>query len=116
MEDYRVQLDVYHGPLDLLLYLIKRDEVDLHDIPVAHITEHDLTYVKTLNQLDINLVGEFLVMAATLLEIKSALLAHEQGLADAPEGGDVEGADALGTATTGEGIDSRFELVQQLLA
>ncbi len=115
MEDYRVQLDVYHGPLDLLLYLIKRDEVDLHDIPIAHITEQYLTYVKTLKQLDINLVGEFLVLAATLMEIKSAMLAHEQGLADAPEG-DAEGADALGTATTGDGGDPRYELVRQLLA
>jgi len=74
MQDYRVELDVYHGPLDLLLYLIKRDEVDIHNIPIARITEQYLDYVRTLEQIDINLAGEFLVMAATLMEIKSAMI------------------------------------------
>jgi segregation and condensation protein A len=112
MEDYKVQLDVYHGPLDLLLYLIKRDEIDIHDIPIARVTEQYLQYVATLKQLDINLAGEFLVVAATLMEVKSALMAHEQGLADAPEGETVEAALTDGAP----GADPRFELVQQLLA
>src|SRR2546428_12238115 len=78
--EYRVELDVYNGPMDLLLYLIKRDELDIYDIPIARITDSYLAYVKMLRDLrdrgglDINLAGEFLVMAATLMEIKSATL------------------------------------------
>src|SRR5215213_705535 len=78
--DYRVELDIYNGPLDLLLYLIKRDELDIYDIPIARITNSYMGYVANLRQftgeegLDINLAGEFLVMAATLMEIKSAML------------------------------------------
>src|SRR5207237_9091813 len=78
--DYRVELEVYNGPLDLLLYLIKRDELDIYDIPIARITDSYVGYVKMLrglgeaDGLDINLAGEFLVMAATLMEIKSATL------------------------------------------
>src|ERR1700742_1096869 len=77
--DYRVELDVYNGPLDLLLYLIKRDELDIYDIPIAKITDSYMRYVAVLkeatqNGLDINIAGDFLVMAATLMEIKSALL------------------------------------------
>lgn len=112
MQDYRVDLDVYHGPLDLLLYLIRRDEVDIHDIPVHRITEQYLQYVRTLKTLDINLAGEFLVMAATLMEIKSAMMAPR------PETeGDAEGADAAALAAGGDDPgDPRYELVQQLLA
>ena len=71
---------MYNGPLDLLLYLIKRDELDIYDIPIARITDSYVGYVKMLrglgeaDGLDINLAGEFLVMAATLMEIKSATL------------------------------------------
>ncbi|NQU75649.1 MAG: segregation/condensation protein A, partial [Planctomycetes bacterium] len=71
MEPYRVNLDVYNGPLDLLLYLIRRDEVDIYDIPIARVTEQYCQYVDLLKGLDPNLAGEFLVMAATLIEIKS---------------------------------------------
>jgi len=106
MQDYRVSLDVYHGPLDLLLYLIKRDEIDIHDIPVHHITEQYVAYVRTLQALDINVAGEFLVMAATLMEIKSALMLPRE------EGEDVEDALDAGDDPT----DPRYELVQQLLA
>lgn len=105
MEDYRVQLDNYHGPLDLLLYLIKRDEIDIHDIPVAHITEQYLAHIEHIKRLDINLAGEFLVMAATLMEIKSALLVPHEA---------EEGDEALPAAE--DPTDPRYELIQQLLA
>ena len=78
--EYRVELDVYNGPLDLLLYLIKRDELDIYDIPITRILDTYMTYVEMLkrmrqeNGLDINVAGDFLVMAATLMEIKSAML------------------------------------------
>ena len=74
MDDYRVQLDVFTGPLDLLLYLIKRDELDIQDIPIARITDQYLEYVRMLEQLDPNAAGDFLVMASTLIEIKSRVL------------------------------------------
>ena len=101
MEEYRVNLETYNGPLDLLLYLIRREEVDIYDIPIARITEQYVSYVEVLKQVDPNLAGEFLVMAATLLEIKTRML-----LPTPPpeEGGPDEG---LG--------DPRSELVRQLL-
>ena len=74
MADYRVNLDIFAGPFDLLLYLVRRDEVDIYDIPVARITEEYLKYLEMLKHLDIDLAGDFLVMAATLMEIKSAML------------------------------------------
>lgn len=73
-EDYRVQLDVFSGPLDLLLYLIRRDEVDIEDVRVAPIAEQYLEYVHMLEQLDPNTAGEFLALAATLIELKSRAL------------------------------------------
>src|SRR6187399_2647435 len=77
--EYRVELEVYNGPLDLLLYLIKKDELDIYDIPIARITDTYMQYVSMLKEmagegLDINVAGDFLVMAATLMEIKSATL------------------------------------------
>ncbi len=72
--EYRVQLDVFTGPLDLLLFLIRRDEVDIYDIPIARVTAQYVDYVRTLQQLDPNAAGEFLVLASTLLEIKSRAL------------------------------------------
>ncbi|MCY2930324.1 MAG: segregation/condensation protein A [Planctomycetota bacterium] len=101
MEEYRVNLDKYNGPLDLLLYLIRREELDIYDIPIARITEQYVSYVDVLKQVDPNLAGEFLVMAASLLEIKTRML-----LPSPPpeEGGPDEG---LG--------DPRSELVRQLL-
>ncbi len=110
MEEYRVELDVYHGPLDLLLYLIRRDEIDIHNIPIHHITEQYLRYCQTLQSLDINLAGEFLVMAATLMEIKSAMMARAYAGAE-------QAADpAAGPEAVTDPTDPRFELVQQLLA
>ncbi len=98
-EDYRVHLDIYNGPLDLLLYLIRKDEVDIYDIPIAGITDQYISYVNVLHQMDPNLAGEFLVMAAMLMEIKSRMLLP----VTAEETED------------GEPIDPRSELVRQLL-
>ena len=74
MADYRVNLDIFAGPLDLLLYLVRKEEVDIYDIPIAKITDQYLRYIEMLKSLDIDLAGDFLVMAATLMEIKSAML------------------------------------------
>ncbi len=101
MEPYRVNLDVYNGPLDLLLYLIRRDEVDIYDIPIAAITDQYCQYVDFLQEINPNLAGDFLVMAATLLEIKSRTL-----LPTAPPDEDGDG--------TGP-VDPRADLVRQLL-
>lgn len=109
--DYRVELDVYNGPLDLLLYLIKRDELDIYDIPIARITDSYMQYLTMLRDLkdgeglDINVAGEFLVMAATLMEIKSAMLLPRQPATDAS--GEPSAAAEL--------TDPRYELVQKLL-
>src|SRR3989339_150913 len=74
MSEYRVNLDVFAGPLDLLLYLVRKDEVDIYDISISRITSQYLHYVEMLQQLDIDLAGDFLVMAATLMQLKSAML------------------------------------------
>ena len=108
--EYRVELDVYNGPLDLLMYLIKRDELDIYDIPIARITDTYMGYVRMLKELskegglDINVAGDFLVMAATLMEIKSAMLLPK------PPASQGDGA-----STTSELTDPRYELVQKLL-
>jgi segregation and condensation protein A len=95
---YTVELDAFHGPLDLLLYLVKRNEVDVLDIPIAKLADQFLAYVQAMRELDIEFAGEFLVMTATLMEIKSrSLLPADAQVAedDAP--------------------DPRRELVRQLL-
>ena len=74
MADYRVNLDIFAGPLDLLLYLVRKEEVDIYDISIAKITDQYIRYIEMLKSLDIDLAGDFLVMAATLMEIKSAML------------------------------------------
>ncbi len=97
--DYRVALDVYHGPLDLLLFLIKREEIDIYDIPILRITEQYLQYVQLLEKVDPEVVGEFLVLAATLMEIKSRMLLPRPPVLEDDE----------------ELDDPRLELVRQLL-
>src|SRR5262245_57929502 len=72
--EYRVQLDVFSGPLDLLLYLVRRDEVDVQDISLVRVTDHYLEYMHLLEQLGPNAAGDFLVMASTLIELKSRAL------------------------------------------
>lgn len=71
---YKVKLDVFEGPLDLLLYLIKKEEADIFDIPIAKMTEQYLQYIEYMKLLDLNIAGEFIVMAATLMHIKSRML------------------------------------------
>lgn len=69
-----VKLEIYEGPLDLLLQLIKSSEIDIYNIPIAQITEQYISYIKSMEELDLEIASEFLVMAATLLEIKSKML------------------------------------------
>lgn len=71
---YQVQLEVFEGPLDLLLHLIERSELDIYDIPIAVITEQFLSYLHTMELLNLETAGEFLVMAATLMQIKAKML------------------------------------------
>ncbi len=73
-EKYRVQLPVFEGPLDLLLHLIKQNELNIYDIPIALITNQYLEYLDLMKSLNLNIAGEFLVMAATLIHIKSKML------------------------------------------
>ena len=72
--DYQVDLDTFRGPLDLLLYLVKRHEVDICDIPIAKVAEQFLEYLRVIELIDVERAGDFLVMAATLMEIKSKML------------------------------------------
>jgi len=95
---YRVKLELFEGPLDLLLHLIKKNEVDITDIPIAAITEQYLAYLDVLQAMNLDIAGEFLVMAATLMNIKSRCLLPEAEI----EAGDEE-----------EG-DPRAELVERL--
>src|SRR5687768_14522084 len=71
---YRVKLDRFEGPLDLLLYLIRKNEVNIYDIPIADVTEQYLSYITLMEELNLDVAGEFLVMAATLIHIKSKML------------------------------------------
>jgi len=97
--DYAIKLDIFEGPLDLLLYLIKKNEIDIYNIPVALITEQYLQYLNIIKSLNLDLAGEYLVMAATLIHIKSKML-----LPVPEEPTDEESED-----------DPRQELVKQLL-
>lgn len=92
-----VKLEVFEGPLDLLLYLIDKNKVDIYDIPIVEITAQYLEYIRAMEQEDMNIVSEFLVMAATLLDIKCRMLLPKEVNED------------------GEEEDPRAELVQQLL-
>jgi segregation and condensation protein A len=97
-DQYKVKLDAFEGPLDLLLFLIRKEEVSIYDIPIARITEQYLDYLRVMQELDIGVAGEFLVMAATLIQIKSQMLLPRDPIA---EGEEAE--------------DPRAELVYQLL-
>jgi len=80
---YRVRLNDFEGPLDLLLFFIKRDQLDIYDIPIARITQEFLDYVRYIEMLDLEVAGDFIVMAATLMQIKvRTLLPHEEGIED----------------------------------
>ena len=85
-DDYKVMLeDVFEGPMDLLIHLIKKNEVDIYDIPVALITEQYLAYIEWMKLLNIDNVGDFLVMAATLAHIKSRMLLPDHGIEEEEE-------------------------------
>ena len=71
---YKLKLDVFEGPLDLLLFLIKKNDIDISDIPITKITEQYMEYIEMMKLLDLDIVGDFLVMAATLMQIKSRML------------------------------------------
>jgi segregation and condensation protein A len=77
--DFHVQLEVFRGPLDLLLFLVRKHEVDVCDLPIALITEQYLAHLDVLQQLDVNDVGDFLELASTLIEIKSQLVLPRGG-------------------------------------
>lgn len=106
MEEYRVRLDQFSGPLDLLLHLIRRAEVDISEISVAQITDQYLEHVGQAESIDVDLAGEFLVTAATLIEVKSRLLAPEESR---PES-------RFGQLQRREPEDPAGDLVRQLLA
>ena len=96
----RIQLPLFEGPLDLLLYLIRRDRIDIHDIPIAPITRRYMEYLELMKELNLDVAGEFMVMAATLIHIKSKMLVPVSPTeAESDE----------------EGVDPREELVQRLL-
>ena len=73
-ESYTVQLEVFEGPLDLLLHLIRQQEIDIYQIPIAQITDQYLQYLEKMKDLSITIAGDFLVMASTLIHIKSGML------------------------------------------
>jgi segregation and condensation protein A len=96
---YKIKLEVFEGPLDLLLYLVKKDHLNIYDIPIANVTEQYLAYLDLMQLLDLNIAGEFLVMAATLMQIKSKMLLPPDPSSNPQE----------------EQDDPRQELVQRLL-
>ena len=103
-QDYKVRLDSFEGPLDLLLFLVRRSEVDLHDIPIGKITDQYLSLLSHAEKVDVELAGEFLVMAATLVEIKSRTIAPPEAQEE-HDGAEVEGSME----------DPRADLIRQLL-
>lgn len=96
--NYKIRLDMFEGPLDLLLYLVKKDHLNIYDIPIAKVTQQYLEYINLMQLLDLNIVGEFLVLAATLMQIKSKMLLPAEEL-----------------AVLEEENDPRAELVKRLL-
>ena len=96
---YQIKLEIFEGPMDLLLHLIKKHELDIYSIPVALITQQYLEYLDLMKSLDMEIAGDFLVMASTLTHIKSKMLLPPP---ENPEGED-------------EGADPRAELIRHLL-
>jgi segregation and condensation protein A len=101
--DYRIKLPVFEGPLDLLLFLIRKNEIDIYDIPIESVTRQYLSVLRSFQQLDLEVAGEFFVMAATLMEIKSRMLLPKGQHAVDPN------------AEDDDAMDPRWELVHQLL-
>jgi len=101
MSDYKVKFEVFEGPLDLLLYLIKKEEVDIYEVNLTKLATQFIEHIETMRLLDLEIAGEFLVMAATLMYIKSRELLPVDLQAQ------VEGEE--------EGVDPRWELIRQLV-
>src|SRR5947209_10440979 len=99
MAEYKVQFEVFEGPLDLLLYLVKKEEVDIYEVNLTKLATQFIEYVELMKELDLDIAGEFLVMAATLMYIKSRELLPKNQQVDAPEEEDEE--------------DRRWELIRQ---
>jgi segregation and condensation protein A len=102
MSEYKVKFEVFEGPLDLLLYLIKKEEVDIYEVNLTAIATQFIEYIEVMRMLDLEIAGEFLVMAATLMYIKSKELLPVEQRAAVEEGED-------------EGEDPRWELIRQLV-
>jgi segregation and condensation protein A len=100
--DTRIKLPVFEGPLDLLLFLIRKNELDIYDIPIESVTRQYIAALRTMQELDLDLAGEFFVMAATLMEIKSRMLLPK-------------GQHAVDPNAEEDDLDPRWELVYQLL-
>ena len=100
--DHRIKLRVFEGPLDLLLFLIRKHELDIYDIPIESVTRQFLSALRAMREFDLEIAGEFFVMAATLMEIKSRMLLPKGEHAVDPEAEEDE-------------LDPRWELVYQLL-
>jgi segregation and condensation protein A len=100
--DYRIKLPVFEGPLDLLLFLLRKNELDIYDIPIASVTRQYLEVLYAMKDLQLEVAGEFFVMAATLMEIKSRMLLPKHQQAIDPNADD-------------EDLDPRWELVHQLI-
>jgi len=98
----KVKLEIFEGPLDLLLHLIKKNEIDIYNIPIAHITQQYLSYLEIMKSLNLDVAGEFLLMAATLLHIKSKMLLPSS-------------EEENGEGEKEEEEDPRAELVRRLL-
>ncbi len=101
-DDYKVTLDVFEGPLDLLLYLIRREELDIYDIPIEHVTREYMKFIEEARELDLDIAGEFIVMAATLMVIKSRMLLPVSRRTAEDDGNE-------------EYVDPRLDLVRQLV-
>lgn len=112
-DEYHVMLSNFKGPLDLLLFLIRRSELDITDIPIAQITDQYLAFLGGIDQIDIEVAGDFLVMAATLIEIKSRVL---RPTSPKGAGGEAEASAESAERDGLDGGDPRYELIQQLLA
>ena len=85
---YRVKLDIFEGPFDLLLFLIRKNEVDIYDIPIAEITQQFLEYIEAMRILDLNVAGDFIEMVAILMHIKARMLLPKTPLENEEESGD----------------------------
>ena len=99
MSTYQIKLPQFEGPFDLLLYFIQRDEINIYDIPIAKLADDFLDYLHQLEQMNIDIAGDFLVMAATLMQVKAKMLLPRKELNE-----------------QGEEIDPRAELAEKIIA